>query len=286
MPATRLLDRGRHGEKSWDNASEETLVYHVADILPSNVDWGVDGLPNRGEPHPDAPIPPMFARRLRKSEFGDQRGTLVEITFSNSDAAYRGTSPAVPIGSEFIWGMTYRDDVWPMPYAVFTEVALNDGTGNVTGLWATKTRDLRESRAGITARWQLVNPGFPEWFAMFNQHNKIHTFSGRQYLFQAGGLTIRSLNDKVYEVSGTWIFDPGTPNIFSSDPDLVRMPGDLSYIGIPPQAGFIRDPYHQLIVAPELPGFDGQAPMRLMQVRVYDEEPLGWQELPSIPNID
>jgi hypothetical protein len=122
------------------------------------------------------------------------------------------------------------------------------------------------------------------WPVFFKQHNKVHLIGGEKYLFT--GIHLRARGEGTYEVTGTWMFDQGTPTI-PSEPDIILWPRTgLSYTPASPNPGpgLMRDPFFTLTAAPPPPATP-EDPIRVVHRRLYDEDLLGWMDFPNHPDF-
>jgi hypothetical protein len=282
MTATRLFDRGRRQRREWGGGRTDVIPYQVDAIGPGAIDWGVDGLPAKGEAHPDGL--PMIARDFNASEFGDYVGSLVEVEFANGQAAYRGSAPPIPTGSEHFFNVSATEVVWDVPYAVLEGVAVNNAGDVKKEVWGARLDPLRESRAVLHARWEVQGAVVDTWPLFFRQHNRVHLIGGEKYLFT--GINLIARGETSYTVDAMWLFDEGTRTI-ASEPGVILYPRTgLNYTpgSKLPEPGLMRDPFYTLRGAPppsQLPEF----PIRVVHRRLFDEDLNGWAAFPNVPDF-
>lgn len=303
-PATQLRDRGQSYRKTFGNSRTRRIPYHVVNVDPQMIDWGVGGLPDKFAPHPEDEA--ALARSFEVQDFLDGRSARVVVEYRTADIRHGASPPPQPEVSRPIWNVTFREEITKVPYA-FTRTMYFDAFDGMTPVvnevpvWDFAIGDVRETRTVVSASWPIFSPTFPDWEAVSRQHNKIHRIGGIEMLFQAGALRVR--DDQEYEFAGTWVIDEGTLAVVgfnSDDGDVpatgVRFPGvdassNILFVSTAPGQDhngnqLMRDPYHQLIVVPPEEGVTPEGspkPIRVFQRRLFSSDFSGYLTLPGNP---
>lgn len=291
MAAKELIERGRAVALDERGNAIATRVYWVQGVLPEDVHWGTDGLPNYFAQYPTRTQ--SVALELKATEFGDNASALVEITYRTPD-------------DSATWSITHQTvsvDV-PMIFAKALSTTVN-GDATATKVWENSIDKTQETRAVLQARWLVFEPSINDVYTIANEHNKIHTLPNeKKYLFQSGGMRPMSpfVNPQsgetgvVYEMQGSWISDLGTKQISSPPADqlLFQLPGNLEYAGtLPPgfEAGVdMRPPFYELRLLPALepawpdvntPGERSKVRLRQLYTESGTIEEGGWRNLPG-----
>ena len=310
--ADELIDRGRTNKRTWSGQGERVVPFLVQNIGPDVVNWGVGGLPNRGEAHPSDPS--LLSRDFTADEAGDGRSSLVLVRYSSSETAFRSSPPPEP-GADgvtgFLWSLGVKTEQVSIPSAALQYVDRNNGqqgtpAGEPVGVWVPHAGSILENRLVISVEWYTFNPDWSTNVIIGQQHNRVHVINDERFLFQFGQMTPQGNN--VYKLTGSWVHDSGTvvteTSFGEGDPDgnpkvLFPGPGGLSYIDAePPNIGLgeIRAPFHELVAgSPERVQYDVDGnpvgtpsgavnhPIRVVHRELREEIADGWELLPNVP---
>lgn len=275
------------GEKSTQRLFLVNLPREAVDALISTGS-NIPGVPAKGENHPTTPG--VYVQRHVTRDVGNGLKTEVLAEYGSSNNGVLQYAEQDITGSNFLRSVTFTTEPVAIPYAVVATATYSaNGTQETLPAWKVETATVVESRVVFEARWRIPAPTLATISAFDAQNNRIHQIQGIKYLFTVGSIT--PLDNNFSEVSAQWVSDTGTPSgPTSSDPayyltvdDLPLLPGQL------PFPGFARPPFSVLstIPAPDPTQdiSDVAAQPFLLVTLPYAEDLIGWQTLPSIPNL-
>lgn len=202
--------------------------------------WGSDG----------QRVVTMTAERVP----GSLAVTLVTVQYSNT-ASWGGANPNDPNFES--WSLSYSRVSQELPYAIRDQrTSRYTAAGGVTQFqtsypvtahswWETRKKYVRRLRIrGFNANTMDL--------IISRNANTLHRIYGRWYLFLVGDVIEVAVN--TWDVSYTWEYDPGSPDVFVDTADLV-----FSHIVPPawlndpiyyPADTWARPPYHQVGTIP------------------------------------
>jgi hypothetical protein len=291
-----------------DNIVSDSIFYRVPGVTKAGIPLvgGVFGLPTKNvTEHPDYPGAGLIARNIIARDYGNGIDAMVEVVFATPNASGRGLVNLED--GTFAWSMSREIIEVPIPvqYAVRDTFTSKDVSGDPTTktvfYFEPRTKTIRERRTVIQARWELNNPNGATIQAFANQDGKVHELNGSFYLFQVGTLQPKIANPGTTTRTGifvgSWIHDPGTRNINSSDTERLVFPADTvsafgqPYIGVPKPTNLTRAPWHYLELA-DTPAAGGPGsnqgspidPFTIVHLEEYEFDINGYQTLPGIPS--
>jgi hypothetical protein len=279
MPAAIERKPSRANVK--DDGRTSTIREFYAQVSPDLLGT-VTGLPSLDDPLPwDAT---QVAYSIRADyEPGSVDFTRIVVHYSSDPPTWGGNSPSFKS-----WTLSYFRVAQPIPYAIKDKRTYRyfDAQTNQTQFitsypilgttfWEARKRFIRKVR--ITD----MNPTI--WEPVGEQTNTLHKIYGKWYLFTVGDII--EIAKRVWDVTYTWEFDPGTPdtlNAFSSSPDVLWPYGQqCTPLNMYPGQTFGRPPFHEVRTVPETdlsgnpfwPDFVAMCPYRVV--------PLGYATLPG-----
>lgn len=282
------------GLSSAISGEKSTSRLFLVDLPKSQVDaliaggTPVPGVPSKGENHPTTPG--VYVQSHITTDVGNGLQTEVLAVYGSSNLRASQYSQPDLTGTGFVRGVSYTVEVVDIPYATATTVTYSaGGVQESKSAWKVEIARVAESRVIIEVRWQINSPSLATLNAFDQQNNKIHEINGNKYLFTVGSIV--PIDNTYSEVSAQWLSDKGTPsgptstaptNYLTVD-DLPLLPGQT----LP--AGLSRPPFARLGTAPAADPTqdldDVAAQPFLLITTPYEEDLLGWQSLPQVPNL-
>lgn len=264
-----------------------TRVYQ-ADTTPDLMGTMV-GLPQIDDPLPWAPGPParpqLCFSRTAMYQPGSVRHSLIYILYSDAPGTWGGINPAQPNFKS--WSLSYFDTEVTIPYSFRNPIGYRfpgvNGQVQVVDSFDVQGTSVWESRKKFIRRLRVQVFNQAEWDAIGTRTNQLHKIYGLWYRFSIGD--IQEVAASLWDVSYTWDFDPGTPNVPVPDDNSVRWPRNfnstLYTLGSP---SYTRPPFNSIYVTP---GFDpGPPPVPSwpsFRVKLdHATNPTGWQGLPGM----
>jgi len=214
-----------------------------------------DALPRVGEKLPWDSSQIVTARSSDR-ESGSNQVSRVMVRYSNV-GKWGGINPADPDYKG--WKISFRRIAQSIPYAVrnpfeYQYVDNQNATQFITSYPIHQdvhpearekyTRQVRINALNISVVSDTIR----------KQTNKLHKIFGIWYLFETSDLNEVARN--VWDIEYSWEYDPGTPDVFVDNADMV-FPHILtpSWIANPiyyPQPTMARPPFHQVATIPVL----------------------------------
>lgn len=249
---------------------------------------GITGVPLPGEPLPWDTDQTVTSRTSRY-ESGSRTTSRVWITYSTAGGTtWGGNNPADPNFKS--WTLSYYDTEVLLPYAYRNPFALRyrNQSGQSVSLdtFPVEADSHWESRKKFIRRLRITNFYITQWEQVGAQANKLHKIGGLWYKFSVGD--IQEIARNVWDVSYTWEYDPGTPNILPVD-STVHFPKDLVSTlypngGIAGDGKYGRPPFTTIYT---IPGYDpGPPPTPFWPTFKakpdHEANANGWQTLPGM----
>lgn len=264
------------GEVNANALGSRIRVFDVEGAPPEDIAWGVHGLPDRNEAHPD--FPALLADRLSIVPGADRRlRTRVQVYYSNDRrwSAARPPDPADPAYIDYV--VDSEIQVIDLPILKRVTKTAASGVGSVE-VWELATKPVIERRPvfEIEVVTDLLTPDEVVDLILV-QADTIHRFNNRDWLFQPGAWrrTDRNAGQVVYR----WIGDEGTPGPppVAANPRLVIPPSDGGTVNGRPM---YRKPHHSIDYVTDSAETVGQAVNFPAFKRI---DPTGYRSLPNIP---
>lgn len=243
---------------------------------------GTTGVPLPGEALPWDATQSVSARTARY-ETGSKTTSRVWITYSTSGGTtWGGTNPADPNFKS--WTLSYYDTEVSIPYAYRNPFAFRyrNGAGTSVSLdtYPVTSETHWESRKKFIRRVRITNFYIAQWETVGAQANNLHKIGAFWYKFSIGD--IQEVARNVWDVTYTWEYDPGTPNIFPSDSQVHFPINQVSTLYAVTQ--YARPPFTSIYV---IPGYDSGPPptpfwptfKNKLDFAVF---PTGWTSLPGM----
>jgi len=232
---------------------------------------------------------------------------IVTASYSSFGGFLKRDEPEESFVPFFGWG--YKKATIKLPFVFSTSITTSSGESSVTKqVWTAKTVDVSESRLIRTLKVRYSTDNSNTLDVIAEQDRKLHRIRGKQYLFTGADVQQDTKDPSVFIITYQWEQDNGT---FSSSVNprmklyvagnggpgegLIVTPSesnDVAYLcGYNKDQGadlvfdsdggnfLIRSPYTQVDITAS--NAENKLP-RPTGLRLYDEDDLGWQQLPGM----
>lgn len=205
---------------------------------------------------------------------------------SDGGTTWGGNNPSDPNFKS--WTLSYGRVAQQIPYAVKdvrTFHYSSNGVEKFTTSYPVKEVNFWEARKKYIRRLRIRSFTADVMDQIISrQANKLHKIYGRWYLFVVGDVVEVSKN--TWDVSYTWEYDPGTPEIPATDPAvtyaLVVAPAWIVDPVHYPAAFWARPPFHQTGTIPFRDPTTGEISWPdWIATCPYQRDPIGWLSLPG-----
>lgn len=231
--------------------------------------------------HPDIPgLMPFAANPTERIGSGTDVGWNVEVQYGRnrlSGSDVRITPPDTTDLAYKLDSTSTRSDPITIPIVVETQITFPQP---LTGIPVTqvviRTVELKRTVAKTIYNLRLNTStfGLAEVLAVEAQTDRVHTISGKKWLFRGGDMD--EIEEGVYTLTYEWLSDPGTPEISIPEVDGINQAVTT------PARGPFQDYVVRLYTETSGP-LAGQTRARVELVDTYDEDATGWMSLPGSP---
>jgi hypothetical protein len=278
-----LRNAGASQGREYSGAKRLTRVLYIENVLPEQIEWAQDGMPDRAEKHPDPKHATALSRAFNAVRHGDSGGSRVTIEYRSAEIRHAGEpmpEPETLTSHALLWQMSFREVAVPFPTGIIepqTQPVTWGGVGTflVARKWIWEWDTTPEVRPVLRVKWKLSSPDMSDADELASQANRLH---------------------QLPEVSARWERDDGTPLMMNPPSTNFGpiLPGNMSYLsGHEPAEGLTRDPYKELKIQHDkdsgIPLEPNQPLMSQKVVYPFDTRPgagvLSWQQLPQFPGF-